>query len=150
MSWIAIPLQVNNSALDCSNNYTCRLTIAGVLVVGGYGSANAVEVFLPGTKVSCPMKSLPTGRWQHTLSTVDNQPVACGGGGSAEQKTCDIFKSGSGQGSWEHYAHLASARSSPTALSSGGDLLLLGGYYSQTTTELVGKGLSYDLRQKTG
>ena len=109
----------------------------------------AVEVFLPGTKVSCPMQSLPTGRWRHTLSTVDNQPVACGGGGSAEQKTCDIFKAGPGQGSWENYAHLASKRYYHTALSSGGDLLLLGGDYSQTTTELVGKGLSYDLRQKT-
>ena len=117
--------------------------------MGGAGAAGtAVEVFLPGTKAICPMQSLPTGRYWHTLSTVDNQPVACGGGGSAEQKTCDIFKAGPGQGSWENYAHLASARYAHTALSSGGDLLLLGGSGS-SATELVGKGLSYDLRQKT-
>ena len=74
--------------------------IAGILIAGGVGgnltAHTSTEVFLPGTGQTCRLADLPDERWGHTLNTIDNTGVLCGGGGDTDARTCLKFSQTTG------------------------------------------------------
>ena len=127
------------------------IIILGVIVSGGYngGAVASTEVFLPsssGSGSTCSLQSMPSPRYGHTLDQLDDGSVlACGGMISDTQKTCDKFDGTS----WSQHSTLQYGRWSHTSLAGQHGLLLMGGYYSKATTELVGGDQQYNLQQDT-
>ena len=88
---------------------------------------------------------MPSGRAGHTLDQLgDGTVLACGGNNDA-LKTCDKFNGTS----WSQYSTLLYRRQWHTSLPGHHDLLLMGGFYSEATTELVEGGEQYNLQQDT-
>jgi len=142
--------------LDLLKNHTTEPTdnlIRGVIISGGYNGKylSSTEVFFPptssGVGYSCSLQSMPSPRWGHTLDQLgDGTVLACGGSGDADTlKTCDKFDGTS----WSQRSTLQYSRVYHTSLPGQHDLLLMGGYYSQATTELVGGDEQYNLQQDT-
>ena len=87
---------------------------------------------------------MSSARHGHTLDQLGNGTVlACGGNGA--QNICDKFN----WTSWSHYSTLLYSRRYHTSLPGQHDLLLMGGGYSEATTELVEGGEQYNLQQNT-
>ena len=63
--------------------------VVGILIAGGSsdGASTSTEVFLPGSGQTCALADLPDSRYFHTLDTVSNTGVLCGGGDTAYTKT---------------------------------------------------------------
>ena len=107
----------------------------------------STEVYFPtpGSGSTCSLPSLPTARYGHTLDQLgDGTVLACGGYGDA-QDTCDMFDGTS----WSQYSTLVHKRVYHTSLPGLNDLLLMGGDYSEETTELARDGEQYSLQQGT-
>ena len=129
------------------------IIILGVIVSGGYNGVEVLtstEVFLPassGAGSTCSLQSMPSPRNPgHTLDQLDDGSVlSCGGGGPDTLKTCDKFDGTS----WSQHSTLQHYRAEHTSLAGQHGLLLMGGWYSDTTTELVGGGQQYNLQQDT-
>lgn len=128
-------------------------TIYGVLITGGGESGKSTELFLPDTGKTCSLQPLPDSRHRHSLDNVAGKIILCGGPTysitDTRGTTCLEFLPNSSTGSWVQYATLALARFFHTSFSYQGDLLLMGGADSKTTTEILGKGPQYDLLQRT-
>ena len=122
--------------------------ILGVIVSGGHNGEfmASTEVYFPtpGSGYTCSLQSMPYARSGHTLDQLgDGTVLACGGKGSL--KTCDKFDGTS----WSQYSSLLYSRVYHNSLPGQHDLLLMGGYYSEATTELVEGGEQYNLQQRT-
>jgi len=136
---------------DCSDSSSLSQEQKGVIVSGGYNGEEYIastEVYFPtpGSGYTCSLQNMPSARYGHTLDQLgDGTVLACGGGGSGGEKTCDKFNGTS----WSQHSTLLYYRDSHTSLPGHHDLLLMGGYHSTTTTELVEGGEQYNLQQKT-
>ena len=106
-----------------------------IIVTGGseYGSMlSSVEVLTPsGAPYSCSVPPLPSPRNRHT----QDGAVACGGGEgeAATQTNCYSLTSVG----WQKSHQLQKRRSLHSSWSSPAGLLLMGGYHSSTTTEIL-------------
>ena len=87
-------------------------------------------MFQVSTGQSCSLPSLPDGRAGHTSHSL----TLCGG--LFTPTTCISFSSGV----WVPSHSLAEEREDHTSWQREEGLLLLGGYYSPTTTELLTEG----------
>ena len=95
---------------------------------------NDLELFVPstGTSRSCSLMSLPSSRSRHTLDIIKNNPVICGGG--TTPKSCIWFTNGN----WsDYYNPLIYGRNEPTSWVSRNGLVLMGGWHSPSTTEIL-------------
>ena len=110
-----------------------HLPIAALFMTTGWldGELSSVEVYVPSINTSCSLPSLPVGRSGHSQDGL----LQCGGLGNSRQ--CHTFHSDSGEWrvkthnlSEERYGHSSWQRED-------GTLLLMGGYWSTTTTEIV-------------
>ena len=107
-----------------------------VLITGGSGSVgNTTELYAPSSGLSCPLPSLPTGRYAHT---VDSSGLLCGGWDRDTGNTCLKWRPDAGK--WEDYLTLNASRfyhSTWTPESGIGTYLMGGGYpgpWTRTTT----------------
>jgi len=134
---------------DCSDSSSISQEQKGIIVSGGYNGyiMASTEVYFPtpGSGYTCSLQSLPTARYGHTLDQLgDGTVLACGGDGA--YKTCDK----SDGTSWSHHSTLQYSRAYHTSLPGHHDLLLMGGYYSRNTSELVEGGEQFNLQRDTG
>ena len=106
---------------------------AGILIAGGDGGIRSVEVYVPETRHSCELPSLPDRRRTHTI----NDLVLCGGDDlENESHSCLTFSSGT----WEKTHTLAQKRYGHSSWKGKQGIILLGSHYSQTTTERLTEG----------
>ena len=106
-------------------------------MTGGYKNRDdrlsSVEVYHPGTNTSCSLPSLPEGIRHHSQDGL----TQCGGDGSA--KSCHTLNTDTAQ--WTKTHSLSERRAGHTSWRrEDGSILLIGGDYSKTTTELVSDG----------
>ena len=93
---------------------------------GDDDSQHTAEVWLPGDQ-SCLLPRLPApGRWRHTQSSY----TACGGWDT--DTNCLTF-----DGEWEQSHSLSDGRSGHVSWLSPAGILLMGGWDSGTSTELL-------------
>jgi len=122
----------------------------GVIVSGGWNGRTMTntEVYFPaaGSGYTCSLQRMPYGRRGHTLDQLGDGTVLACGGYPDNPKTCDKFNGTY----WSSHSTLLNSRGQHTSLPGHHDLLLMGGYYSQGTTELVegGGGEKYNLQEK--
>ena len=86
------------------------------------------------------------------MDVVSNKIILCGGRDT--QTSCLQFLLTSSTGSWVNYTTLAQGRYGHTSQShvfkdAEDATMLLGGYVSPRTTELIGSGTQYNLQQDT-
>ena len=106
------------------------------MITGGYNALynasvlRSVEVFIPGTGTShCSLPSLPQGTKSHSQTGL----TQCGGGGGSLQ-SCHQFINGQ----WTKSHSLSEKREDHSSWQTEeGSILLLGGLYSGTTTEVL-------------
>ena len=108
------------------------LLYSGLLITGGRTSdddpSTSAEVWLPGDR-SCLLPRLPApGRWDHTQSSY----TACGGQDTGTEISCDTF-----DGEWEQSHSLSEQRYHHVSWQSPAGILLMGGWDSSTSTELL-------------
>ena len=112
---------------------TNNIPIAALIMTGGWDDdeLSSVEVYVPSTNTSCSLPSLPV---ETHLNSQDGL-LLCGGIGNSRQ--CHTFHSDSGEWrvkshrlSEERYGHSSWQRDD-------GTVILMGGVYSTTTTEIV-------------
>ena len=106
--------------------------IEGILIAGGFDNAtrNDVELFVPsiGTSKTCSLMSLSDVGVDATLNIDNNKPVICKGW------TCEVFTGGK----WSAYTFpLKTRRQYHQSWFSKDGLVLIGGYYGPTSTEIV-------------
>ena len=102
-----------------------------IMTAGGNGILqSSVEVYVPSTNTSCSLPSLPVGTERHSQDGL----LLCGGESNREQ--CHAFHSDSGE--WVRTHNLSEKRSGHSSWQrEDGTVLLMGGRYSPTTTEIV-------------
>ena len=92
---------------------------------------HSAEVWLPGDR-SCQLPRLPApGRFSHTQSSL----TACGGWDTETftgLTSCDTF-----DGEWEQSHSLSEGRQEHVSWQRPAGILLMGGYYSSYSTELL-------------
>ena len=94
---------------------------------------SSVEVYHPGTNTSCTLPSLPEEIAGHSQDGF----TQCGGYGS--RQSCHTLNTDTAQ--WTKTHNLSEKRSGHTSWRTlDGKILLIGGYWSNTTTELVSDG----------
>merc|ERR1711892_86247 len=98
----------------------------GIILSGGDGDLS-VEGFDPSSGESCYLPSLPDSTYGHTMSNL----LICGGGGDLQ--TCLSFISGK----WIPSISLVEERVFHSSWETGQGLVLLGGYSSLNTSEIV-------------
>ena len=109
----------------------------GILISGGSTDGehhDDVELFTPatGTTKTCSQMTLPSPRSRHTINTVNNKPVICGGEGNS--RSCIEFS----DGSWsDYYSPLIYGRTEATSWVTAQGLVLMGGWGSLKTTEIL-------------
>ena len=104
------------------------------MVTGGwYGTGLAsVEVLSgAGTPISCTIPPLPTARRHHTHDGL----LSCGGSGTDTLRSCAKFSALAG--GWVVSHNLMESREEHSSWQSPAGLVLIGGSYSPTTTELL-------------
>ena len=105
-------------------------------MTGGYNSNNewlsSVEVYVPSTNTSCSLPSLPVETWGHSQDGL----LLCGGYPNSRH-SCHTFHSDSGE--WRVKTHrLSEGRLYHSSWQREDEtVLLMGGGYSPTTTEIV-------------
>ena len=103
--------------------------VSVVMVTGGEGATTSVELLLLNGTRLCALPDLPGARYWHSQSG----SLACGGGSSSEETSCVTFSGGT----WEQTHTLGQRRYAHTAWASPWGVLLMGSYYSKSTTELL-------------
>ena len=102
------------------------------MVTGTGGALTSVELlFLNGTRL-CFLPNLPTGRRSYS----QNGLITCGGNDkdlTRNHKSCVTFSAGR----WKKTHTLGQKRYGHTAWASPQGVMIMGGYYSKTTTELL-------------
>ena len=103
-----------------------------ILVTGGWTSATVTtaEVILTNGTALCNIEDLPERRYYHT----QNGPTVCGG--SYTRRSCIQYKEGSWITLVDDLVHWRYYHSS-WMMNQEGDIMLIGGSVSQTTTEIV-------------
>jgi len=134
---------------DCSDSSSISQELKGVIVSGGYNGEEmaSTEVYFPapGSGYTCSLQNMTSARMGHTLDQLgDGTVLACGGYGDAG-KTCEKFDGTSRS----RHSTLQYSRVYHTSLPGQNDLLLMGGWDSEVTTELVEGGEQYNLQQNT-
>ena len=117
---------------------------------------SSTELFLPSTGKSCSLKSLPLVNYQPTLDPFDDGLITCGGTNSQYQMLCHKFTPSLPYGTWSIFTTMIHKRRLHTSLSTGGRLLLVGGYYSASgyggglsNAELLGGStIAFNLKHK--
>jgi len=123
-----------------------------ILVTGGVGTSTSAEVLFTNGSSVCELPPLPDFKYSHTQSGL----TACGGdnwpgSGSNTSRSCIKFEAGS----WTTLTdNLVEERDDQSSwVTPDGDILLIGGFDSETTTEIVyqnGTSIrSFDLKYKT-
>jgi len=150
----------------CYRNVT---RIKGVLVTGGMhilgnkdsylkssirGYTHKSEVYLPSSGKTCPMPSVPGPRYHHTMDTLDNTPVICGGAFTySTTMSCIQLSTTSVEGVWTDWNSTTKERTGHASWVSSEGLVLIGGDYSPFTAEIVppppGRDLRLKMRTKT-
>ena len=102
--------------------------------MGGYNKValNSAEIFNPVTRRTCSVGNLKQARDGHTMCN----NMVCGGSDSETEKTCEKFDGISSFTSLPLRLVKSRDRGLCWGLKSG-DVLLLGGLYSEKTTERV-------------
>ena len=110
----------------------------GILISGGSSDGvdqNDVELFIPTTRTrrTCSLMSLPSPRARHTLDIIQNKPIICAGN-SGLKASCTAFK----DGNWsDYFSPLKHGRDEPMSWVSSNGLVIVGGWSSPTTTEIL-------------
>ena len=125
-----------------------------MIVGGGEGFGDETqlftgEVFIPSSGKSCSIPELPDTRISHTMDS----EYLCGGNwvhNPDVQTTCLKFENNQ----WTYSHTLSKKRSSHSSWMTNKGLLLMGGWLSDTTTEILpadgGEGVpSFELEYKT-
>jgi len=127
----------------------------GLLMVGGGAGLGdppqlfTGEVFVPSTGKSCFISHLPHARLSHTMDS----EILCGSfAGSPVQTTCIKFSPEDDE--WTNSHTLTQKRVGHSSWMTNKGLLLMGGWYSDTTTELLslegGQGVpSFEMEYRT-
>ena len=101
-----------------------------MLISGGTGSSTKVEVINPSGNVSCSPPDLPQPRYYHTM----NNNIVCGGNGGTDTKTsCDQLTTAG----WTRSHTLIHSRQYHSSWEVEDGIILLGGFYSGTTSEIA-------------
>ena len=109
------------------------MTFSALLITGGF-SQNSAEVFLPSTSTSCQLPWMVFMRSEHTLDNL----LACGGccGDTGGFRNCEEFNPATGL--WTNTFHtLQQERQGHVSWTVEEGTILMGGYYSPTTSEIV-------------
>jgi len=120
----------------------------GILVSGGTKSPASVEVFIPSSGETCSLpRLLQGGRYSHTMDTLEDRVVVCGGGDyDYSYKTCHSLEGGV----WTISHHLAQWRALHNSWVQDDKVILLAGWYSPYTSEVVGEGVeAFPIEHKT-
>ena len=109
---------------------------SAILITGGNagnGTHHSAEVFLPSTSTSCQLPGLVLERYFHTQDNL----LVCGGDFYDDAMTsCEEFSPATG--TWARTNHtLQERRYAHVSWSVEEGTLLMGGYYSGTTSEIV-------------
>jgi len=123
--------------------------VKGILVAGGtyidWSNEKRTHVFIPSSKKTCEFPDLPEQRFSHSLDTVGNTPVLCGGGyytgGTyfdgqfSVDDICLQLTPPTASGVWSVSA-VTRGFSTHSSWNSKAGLILMGGY-SKLSTEIV-------------
>ena len=115
---------------------TLNVIIAGFLITGGSTTktvGKSVEVYNPHSGSHCKLSDLPDKRRYHSHCG----HLLCGGYESSTQQSCLLFNPTTGQFTTTSVTLRQKRASHLCWGGDDGDVLLMGGYYSGTTTELV-------------
>ena len=104
-------------------------------MAGGWEALSSTEVYIPDTGKTCSLPDLPEIRYDHTMDTLANTPVICGGGDT--YTSCLQFTPTSAGGVWTNYTTTMERRYGHSSWVSSAGLVLMGGWISGTTTEIV-------------
>ena len=116
-------------------------------MTGGEGTSTSAEVLFTNGSSICELPAMPQSKNTHTQSGL----AACGGYDSGTERSCIKFE----DGSWTTLTdNLVERRDDHSSwVSPDGDILLIGGDYSPTTTEIVYQNgtssRSFDLKYNT-
>ena len=135
----------------CDQVYVClHRMFSAILITGGYndGILQSAEVFLPSTSTSCELPGLVEGRYYHTQEGL----LLCGAFEGGAGHSCEEFSPGTG--TWATTSHiLEEERHNHVSWSVEEGTILMGGYYSQTTSEIEKHDgtteTSFDMRYNT-
>ena len=75
------------------------MSIAGILITGGYDAYSSAEVFLPSTSTSCQLPGLVVKRREHTQDNL----LLCGGYSDEALTSCEKFSPATG--TWALTSH---------------------------------------------
>merc|ERR1719228_1752066 len=117
----------------------------GLIITGGYKTETEVEVFPANT--SCTIPPFPSpGRDAHSLSVINDTLVACGGYDALT--SCISWKKG--QDGWKDFHTLSQERYGHAAVVVDGeeDIIVLGGFGSKNTGEIVKSGAQFVLQNE--
>ena len=118
-------------------------------MTGGSGTTTSAEVLFTNGSSICELPVMPRAKIYHTESGLN----ACGGsrGDNDNRRNCIKFEDGSWTTLTDNLVEQRYYHSS--WVTPDGDILLIGGYYSRTTTEIVyqdGTSIrSFDLKYNT-
>jgi len=131
-----------------------------VLIVSGqwpWGLKPISEVFFPRTGTSCIVEDyeFPGGITEATLNTIGKKTILCGGLKNATELSSECYElTPNSPTAWTKYADLNSGRYLHLTWESSEGLVLMGGWNSPKTSELVnGRDLSFpqqDIRRACG
>ena len=123
----------------------------GILITGGEnnsGRLSSAEVFIPALNKSCSLSNMTQSRCRHT----QNGFLSCGDDQSSGGNKCEVYTPQTGKWSIETY-NLTASRFRHTSWSlDNGSVVLLGGWSSNITTEIliqgVGTSRGFDLKHE--
>ena len=107
---------------------------SAILITGGYndGILQSAEVFLPSTSTSCELPGLVEGRYYQTQEGL----LLCGAFEGGAGHSCEEFSPATG--TWARTNHtLQQQRGAHVSWSVEEGTILMGGWYSGTTSEIV-------------
>ena len=108
-----------------------QIISSGILVLAGDDSAawKSVEFWstLDPDEASCTMNDYPREIFSPTVNLVSDRFVAC------QYDTCEVYR----DGSWQHLQDTLHYRYRHSSATTDDAVLLIGGYYSEETTEWI-------------
>ena len=107
------------------------INISVILISGGVNSGTSVELLYTNGSRICSLPDLPFTKYQHSQTGL----TACGGWGwAAAESTCHTLSS---TGSWGQTHSMDQSRVDHSAWDSPQGTILLGGWESRTTSEIL-------------